>query len=194
MRGAETRAEIIKVADSLFYEGGFEHTSFADIAEAVKISRGNFYYHFRSKDEILKAVIDRRMLDTSALLDRWTRDNPTPRSRLSAFVRILDVNGGQIMQYGCPVGSLATELSKLAHDGRTQAVGLFDLFRDWLAQQFTTLGCQDAQALALHLLMRSQGIAVLATAYRDKEMVAREMATMEAWIDSVVDRAAAART
>ncbi|MDD9913854.1 MAG: helix-turn-helix domain containing protein, partial [Rhodospirillaceae bacterium] len=37
----------------LFYRHGFDHTSFADIAEAVQISRGNFYYHFRTKDDIL---------------------------------------------------------------------------------------------------------------------------------------------
>ena len=33
----------IRAADELFYKQGFEHTSFADVAEAVGISRGNFY-------------------------------------------------------------------------------------------------------------------------------------------------------
>lgn len=186
MRGAETRTEIVRTADRLFYEGGFEHTSFADIAGAVKIARGNFYYHFRSKDEILDAVIARRMQATQALLAQWENDNPTPRARLSAFVRILQVNGDKIMRYGCPVGSLATELSKLAHAARAAAVGLFDLFVGWLAEQFRALGCADAEALALHLLMRSQGVAMLATAYRDPQFVAREMAAMEDWIDGVM--------
>ena len=42
-----TREQIVLAADQLFYEQGFEHTSFADIADAVKLSRGNFYYHFK---------------------------------------------------------------------------------------------------------------------------------------------------
>lgn len=52
-----TRHQIVEAADRLFYERGFEATSFADIAAVVGLSRGNFYYHFRTKDEILEAVI-----------------------------------------------------------------------------------------------------------------------------------------
>ena len=39
MSGSSTRAQIVEVADRLFYEQGYEHTSFADIASEVKISR-----------------------------------------------------------------------------------------------------------------------------------------------------------
>ena len=40
-----------------------------NIAEAVKISRGNFYYHFKTKDEILDAVIAQRLACTQQVLD-----------------------------------------------------------------------------------------------------------------------------
>ena len=43
-----TRQDIVEKADLLFYQHGFENTSFADIADAVGISRGNFYYHFKT--------------------------------------------------------------------------------------------------------------------------------------------------
>lgn len=43
-----TREHIVRAADELLYKQGFEHTSFADVADAVGISRGNFYYHARS--------------------------------------------------------------------------------------------------------------------------------------------------
>ena len=46
-----TRDQIVQAADRLFYRQGYEHTSFSDIADAVQISRGNFYYHFKTKDE-----------------------------------------------------------------------------------------------------------------------------------------------
>lgn len=52
-----TRNLIVEEADALFYESGFEATSFAEIAKAVGISRGNFYHHFKTKDDILDAVI-----------------------------------------------------------------------------------------------------------------------------------------
>ncbi|EBK2060205.1 helix-turn-helix transcriptional regulator, partial [Salmonella enterica subsp. enterica serovar Typhi] len=38
-------ASAIDSADRLFYERGYEHTSFADIADSVQISKGNFYYY-----------------------------------------------------------------------------------------------------------------------------------------------------
>lgn len=48
----DTRARIVAEADRLFYERGYEATSFADVADAVGISRGNFYHHFKSKDTL----------------------------------------------------------------------------------------------------------------------------------------------
>jgi len=63
-----TRERIVDKADQLFYEQGFEHTSFTQIAEALGISRGNFYYHFKTKDEILDAVISHRIVRTNSML------------------------------------------------------------------------------------------------------------------------------
>ena len=57
MASKATREQITAAADELFYRRGYEYTSFADIAAAVNLSRGNFYYHFKTKDEILDAVI-----------------------------------------------------------------------------------------------------------------------------------------
>jgi AcrR family transcriptional regulator len=69
--GQATRDRIVEAADDLFYRQGFEHTSFSDIANAVRISRGNFYYHFKTKDEILDAVIADRITRTQMDLKRW---------------------------------------------------------------------------------------------------------------------------
>ena len=76
-----TREQIVEAADRLFYEQGFEHTSFADIAAQVGISRGNFYHHFASKDSILDAVIDVRVATTRAMLERWELEESTPTQR-----------------------------------------------------------------------------------------------------------------
>ena len=74
MSSISKRDQIIAAADQLFYQKRFEHTSFTHIAEAVKISRGNFYYHFKTKDEILDEVIKLRLTNTQALLDLWVME------------------------------------------------------------------------------------------------------------------------
>ena len=179
----ETREEIVAAADDLFYRQGFDHTSFADIAGAVNLSRGNFYYHFRTKDEILDAVIDRRLEATREMLAGWTAEGASPVTRIECFIRILIMNQTKIMAYGCPVGTLCQELAKLDHAARGRATDVFALFRDWLTAEFSALGADDdAGALALHVLGWSQGTATLANAFGDEAFVRREVDGMCAWL------------
>jgi TetR/AcrR family transcriptional regulator, transcriptional repressor for nem operon len=185
MSAANTRVQIVEAADRLFYERGFEATTFGDIASATGLSRGNFYYHFRTKDEILDAVIELRLANTSAMLAAWEHTSPRPADRIRSFIEILIVNRTKIIGHGCPVGTLCTELSKLNHPAATASTGLFRLFRDWLKLQFVALGRADAaDALALHALMRSQGVATLATAFKDETFIRREVADLKAWLDA----------
>lgn len=172
-------------ADQLFYEQGFEKASFADIARVVEISRGNFYYHFKTKDAVLAAVIEHRLDERKAMLRHWEQEEDNPANRVKSFINILIANQTKIMAFGCPVGTLCTELAKLNHALQPEAAGLFALFAEWLEQQFVELG-RGAQApdLAMHLLMRSQGVASLANTFQDAEFVRREVEAMYQWLDN----------
>jgi AcrR family transcriptional regulator len=183
MPSDSTRNKIIETADRFFYEQGFEATSFADIAQACGLSRGNFYYYFKTKDAILEAVIARRAAFTEDLLLRWQAAANTPAERIRHFIHMLIANQTQIMAYGCPVGTLCSELSKLSHPAQSGACGLFTLFRLWLRQQFEYLGRRDdANALAMHLLARSQGVATLAQSFHDEAFIRQEVALMDHWL------------
>ncbi|MNO43710.1 HTH-type transcriptional regulator TtgR [compost metagenome] len=187
MKGKVTREHIIDSADRLFYERGYEHTSFADIADSVQISKGNFYYYFKSKDEILDAVIQVRLEDTRNMLMRWEEDGERPEDRIKSFIHILTANQTDIQMYGCPVGTLCTELSKLNHASQPEAIELFNLLRTWLGRQFTLLGREaEADELAMHLLARSQGVATLAQAFRDEKFIRYEIEQMCDWLSSLL--------
>ncbi len=187
MPAPPTRQLIVEKADTLFYEGGFEATSFAEIAVALGISRGNFYHHFKAKDDILDAVIMRRMERTRAMLDSWQAQGEGPRERILSFIRMLITNRAKIMAFGCPVGTLCSELAKLDHVAQDRAAEILGLFRDWLAAQFRALGAGDrAGALALHLLTWSQGVAVIATAFRDESFIRSEVAESERWLATLL--------
>jgi AcrR family transcriptional regulator len=190
MRDKTTRDHIVEVADQLFYRQGYEASSFSDIADAVKISRGNFYYHFKSKDEILAAVINLRMANTQKMLEQWGKEGKEPSDRIRCFIRILIANQAKIKLYGCPVGALCSELAKLNHPSRAEANRLFTLFRIWLRKQFTLLGRKaDADELAMHLLARSQGVATLANAFHDDKFIKQEVRQMRAWLKSCTESA-----
>lgn len=186
MAASATREKIVCAADKLFYERGFECTSFADVSAVVGISRGNFYYHFKTKDEILKAVIKRRIQDGNEMLDQWESETDSPKEAVACFIRLLLQNAEQIKAYGCPVGTLFSELSKLHHPGEDDARELFDLFRKWLRERFEEMGHEeDADVLAMHILARSQGAAVVAHAYPEESFLENEVQQMLAWLDAV---------
>lgn len=189
VRDKTTRDHIVEAADRLFYRQGFEHTSFSDIADVVQISRGNFYYHFKSKDEILDAVIAARLAGTRKMLEQWEIEGSKPEDRIRRFIHILIANRADIKRYGCPVGTLCSELAKLGHASQAEANRLLTLFRTWLRRQFMLLGRKsDADELAMHLLASSQGVATLANAFHDEKFITREVEQMYEWLRSHTER------
>ena len=131
-----------------------------------------------------------RLANTREMLEQWETDGQGPADRIRSFIRILIANQTQIMQYGCPVGTLSTELAKLDHAARSDANKLFTLFRSWLRRQFTLLGREaDANELAMHLLARSQGVATLANAFHDEKFINQEVQQMCGWLDSLTESA-----
>ncbi len=182
---AQARRHVVDIANRLFYERGYNETSFRDIAFASGIPSGNVYYYFRTKDDILRAVVESRFAETENLLRAWDKTVPAPTSRIRAFVKMFRDKGQDMMRYGCPMGSLSSELGKnqprLMEDARI----LFDLFRDWLTEQFAAMGFEpDARQLALHVLGRIQGIVMLSHVYSDEKLLVKELDDLEARIVS----------
>jgi AcrR family transcriptional regulator len=195
MTDASTREQIVSAADELFYRQGYQHTSFAELAEAVGISRGNFYHHFKSKDDLLEAVIAARLQSREAMLGRWELAGKTPQARIRSFIQILIANRALIKRYGCPVGTLCAELGKLGHPAQAEANRIFTLYRTWLRAQFAAAGrAAQADALAMHLLARSQGVAALASAFHDEAFIRQEVGQLEAWLATVLKDAPRGRT
>ena len=70
--GSETKAEAQRVALDLFTSKGFEATSLREIAEQLGISKAALYYHFASKDDIVRSITSARADEVAELL-AWAR-------------------------------------------------------------------------------------------------------------------------
>ena len=185
-KGEILRQRIVASAEQLFYQQGYENTSFSDIAEDVGISRGNFYYHFKTKDEILNAVIDTRVTDIEQMLNEWNEQYPDPRERIELYIDILTTHEDNITSHGCPVGSLCTELAKLSHVMLQDANKMFSAQRDWLTVQLKELGLgKEARQVAMQLLARTQGIATITNAFKDKTFLRQEVKHLKQWLGSL---------
>ena len=73
--GAETRAEILRVALKLFTEKGFEGTSIRDISGALEITKSALYYHFENKEAIAVSLMEGRRREVDDLVD-WIAGQP----------------------------------------------------------------------------------------------------------------------
>jgi TetR/AcrR family transcriptional repressor of nem operon len=185
-KGEGNRQRIIDAADLLFYQRGYSQTSFQDISDATDIPRGNFYYYFKTKDEILEAVVKYRLASFTALLSQCEASSDDARERLLMFSNMLEANEGEILRSGCPVGTLSSELAKNDAELHKKSKQVFLLFRYWLKNQFATLGFSNADELAMDLLAKLQGITVVACAFNDVDYIKRSHAEVKDWINSKV--------
>ncbi|UGT43094.1 TetR/AcrR family transcriptional regulator [Nocardia yamanashiensis] len=181
---AGKRERLAAAAAQVFYERGVEKTTIADIARVADVPVGNVYYYFKTKDQLIQAAIGahaRTLEEIIATLEQVD----SPAERLKALVRGWVDQRDQAAQFGCPSGTLATELDK-RDDGLEQELAI--VMRglvDWVQTQFAAMGRADARELAVALVASYQGISLLTNTFRDPDMMAAEGRRLEAWIDTL---------
>lgn len=98
----ERKKEILDIAEELFISKGYEGTSTTDILEKVGIARGTLYYHFKSKEEILDALIDRIIDGVVRNIKSAVSGNMSAKRKLFLFIGALRVDseiGEEIAEY-----------------------------------------------------------------------------------------------
>ena len=192
-RKRDKRERLVAGAREVIHEQGVEKTTIADIAQAADVPVGNVYYYFKTKDELVEAAIDSHARDVRTLLDSLERHR-TPQARLKGLVRALTDQRELAAQYGCPLGSLCSELDKRTNGLDRTCAQLLELPIDWAETQFLQMGRRDARDLAVALMAAYQGIALLTNTFRDPELMTREARRMDRWIDSLARKGAARGT
>ncbi|GBG57808.1 TetR family transcriptional regulator [Sporomusaceae bacterium FL31] len=70
--------EILNAAEPLFYLKGYYETAISDIAKKMGVAQGTIYYYFKSKEEILEALINRELSNFIAKAQRMIHSNEIP--------------------------------------------------------------------------------------------------------------------
>jgi AcrR family transcriptional regulator len=82
-------AEILRAAETIFSERGYQATTLDDLAVAAKISRATFYSYFPSKDELLRRMYRQVISTTQASIERIAREDLPAPEKLRRIVRFL---------------------------------------------------------------------------------------------------------
>ena len=100
-RRGDTRARIQQVALELFAEQGYERTSLREIAERLGVTKAALYYHFKSKEDIVRSFTEDYFARMDALI-AWGRDQP-PSARsghelLDRYISIV-MEGSEVFRF-----------------------------------------------------------------------------------------------
>jgi TetR/AcrR family transcriptional regulator, transcriptional repressor for nem operon len=173
---------LVASAAELLHQQGVQGTTLAEIAHSADVPPGNVYYYFKTRDELVRAVIDARAEEIRELLHALDRRS-SPRARLKGLAHSWTDVAELVAAHGCPLGSLCSELNKLDSELSGAAAQLFGILLDWAEAQFRELGHRDARDLATALLAGVQGAALLADTFGDLKILERETRRIERWID-----------
>jgi TetR/AcrR family transcriptional repressor of nem operon len=138
--GKTTREAILAAALRLMHVHGYHATSLDDVLRESGVGKGNFYYHFRSKEDLGYAILDRIVAGfvERTLEPCFSDPAGAPLSQIRCFLdRLEQSQRDRKCVGGCVMGNLACELSDV-HEG----------FRARLATVFTTWQGRFAEALA----------------------------------------------
>jgi TetR/AcrR family transcriptional repressor of nem operon len=122
-----TKEQILDVASKLIHVRGFKNTSVDDILKETGVGKGNFYYYFRSKDELGYAILDRKLSQiTTELIEKSFVSEKDPWEQIGDF---LDAQVIRTRQNGCTggclLGNLAVELSDVHEEFRQRLDSAF---------------------------------------------------------------------
>lgn len=115
-KAAQTRKYILESAFSLIYKQGFQATSIDCILENTNVTKGAFYYHFKSKDDMGMALINEVIfheLEKSLIIPLQDYNNPLNGIYQTIKSYLLSLSEKQ-MKYGCSTTNLVQELPPIS--------------------------------------------------------------------------------
>ena len=179
------RERLVAAARELIYRQGVARTTLADIAQQADVPLGNVYYYFKTKDDIVGAVVDNRAAQLESTFAELERRHRSPKARLKALVAEFAERADATAQFGCPYGTLSSELAK--RDGGSDPLGapLMQIQLDWVEDQLRGMGRRDAHDLAVELIAAYEGSTILASALGQPELMARQSRRLQRWIDTL---------
>jgi AcrR family transcriptional regulator len=184
-KGRATRGRIVAAASELMLQRGVARTTIEDIQEAAGISTSQMYHYFADKNDLVAAVIDFQTehvlgvqhlgldrIESIADLYRW-------RDIMVDLVRGLGCAGG------CPLGSMANELSETDPVARARLAQSFAQWENLIHDGLLTIAARgefadgtDIDRIALAMLAGVQGGLLLSQVRRDTAPLAAAVDTL----------------
>ncbi len=154
---------LLDAASRLFYTRGVPNVGINEIIARAGVARMTFYHHYPSKDDLIKAVLERRKEERAAWLTRATEMSSTPRGQILAVFDLLQEWFAAPDYRGCPLLAATFELGGQLNAARPYARAHHEAVRAYFRERLSEAGVAEPGQLALqlHLLLEGASVAAL---------------------------------
>ena len=172
-KSAETRQRIIDAAYTLFYQSGFIRTGVDAVADAAGITKRTLYQHFRSKDHLIAAVLERQHQMALQRIRRWADQiSGTPDQMVIALFEKLALWAAETGWKGSGFTRAAVEFADLpGHPARKAARRHKKKVEVHLAEKFAAQGLGAAAQVAREVLLLIEGCQSLVLIHGNLEYI-----------------------
>jgi len=197
-RGDLTRKRIVDCATNLIYEKGYAGTTVDDVIGRAGVTKGSFYHHFSSKEELGHAVIDNASFYIFQRIKDSLRDQQlAPLQRIATMLdEIRRIVEAADCSHGCILGNLALEMSQ-GHDKFRLRIA--EAFRSWssgIARQLDEMKAAgllprdfDSTAYADFAVAAIEGGIMMSKVTRDPSAMRSSIGIVLETLDRLQDRA-----
>ena len=168
-----TAEQILDVAQEMVRNRGYSAFSYADISKQVGIRKASIHYHFPTKDELVRALVQRYRQNMVRQCDRISQSGASPQAQLIQFANLYR-NGLQEQQI-CLCSMLSADLEVLPEPIQKELRAFFQETETWLAallKQGCEAGaweCHPEAQKAKGLIAMLQGAQLLARSESDRD-------------------------
>lgn len=153
---------LLDAASRLFYTRGVPNVGINEIIARANVARMTFYHHFPSKDDLIKAVLERRREERATWLARADDMAASPKARVMAVFTLLDEWFAAPDYRGCPLVAATFELGGQLNAARPYARAHQESVRDYFRQRLHEAGVAQPEGLSVQLQLLLEGASVLA--------------------------------
>lgn len=177
-----SRQKLIEATIELMSSRGFEAMGINSILEVAGVSKSNFYYHFKSKEDLCLAALDSMTDAFFAMSDPILLNRSlSPRKRLEKFLKgMAEMIESECCNKGCPFVNLATETSDFVPAFRERISEYFDRYQQCFADVIQE-GIQQGEfrsdlspKLAAQVLLASMNGTIVLTKVHKRPQVMKE--------------------
>jgi AcrR family transcriptional regulator len=160
---ASPRERVLDTADRLFFSVGVHAVGVDRIIAEAGVARATLFRHFRTKDDLVTAYLERRAASARAMLTELRDTHADPGEMLSAIADVVDFYRDQPGFRGCEFINAAAEFAEAEHPARRLAIEQRRWITDFLTETLAGLGRDDARDTAEAMLMVRTGALIAAS-------------------------------